>query len=95
MESCISDFLDNCDINDDHKITLAEWGKCLGASDSKFVHNSILKVDSYFNFQMKWKTNVTSLCLLETKLKPISKINSTKLSNQNTGHFNVFNNNWI
>ncbi|KAH7643469.1 SPARC [Dermatophagoides farinae] len=32
MESCISDFLDGCDANDDHKITLVEWGKCLGAS---------------------------------------------------------------
>ncbi|CAG2109245.1 unnamed protein product, partial [Medioppia subpectinata] len=33
METCISDFLDNCDENSDHKITLVEWGKCLGASD--------------------------------------------------------------
>lgn len=32
MESCISDFLDGCDADEDHKITLAEWGKCLGAS---------------------------------------------------------------
>ncbi|XP_027195422.2 SPARC-like [Dermatophagoides pteronyssinus] len=32
MESCISDFLDGCDSNADHKITLVEWGKCLGAS---------------------------------------------------------------
>ena len=32
MESCISNFLDNCDANNDHKITLIEWGKCLGAS---------------------------------------------------------------
>lgn len=35
MESCISDFLDNCDANEDHKITLIEWGKCLGASPGK------------------------------------------------------------
>jgi len=35
MESCISDFLDGCDKNDDHKITLIEWGECLGASDSE------------------------------------------------------------
>jgi hypothetical protein len=33
MESCISSFLDGCDANDDHKITLVEWGKCLGATD--------------------------------------------------------------
>lgn len=36
MESCIADFLDGCDANDDHKITLKEWGKCLGASDGTF-----------------------------------------------------------
>lgn len=35
MESCISDFLDDCDANDDHKITLKEWGKCLGASEGE------------------------------------------------------------
>lgn len=35
MESCISDFLDNCDSNNDHKITLVEWGECLGATDAE------------------------------------------------------------
>jgi len=35
MESCISDFLDNCDANTDHKITLVEWGECLGATDAE------------------------------------------------------------
>lgn len=29
MEHCIAPFLDSCDANDDHQITLAEWGKCL------------------------------------------------------------------
>ncbi|RWS03806.1 SPARC-like protein [Dinothrombium tinctorium] len=36
MEPCITNFLDNCDANDDHKITLIEWGKCLGAPEGKF-----------------------------------------------------------
>lgn len=35
MESCISLFLDSCDPNDDHKITLNEWGKCLGADQDE------------------------------------------------------------
>jgi hypothetical protein len=35
MESCISEFLNNCDANDDHKITLVEWGQCLGATDAE------------------------------------------------------------
>ncbi|XP_043260923.1 SPARC [Colletes gigas] len=29
LEHCIAPFLDSCDVNNDHKITLAEWGKCL------------------------------------------------------------------
>ncbi|XP_011068654.1 PREDICTED: SPARC [Acromyrmex echinatior] len=29
LEHCIAPFLDSCDINNDHKITLVEWGKCL------------------------------------------------------------------
>ncbi|CAB3369482.1 Hypothetical predicted protein [Cloeon dipterum] len=29
LEHCIAPFLNNCDENDDHKITLKEWGKCL------------------------------------------------------------------
>lgn len=30
MEPCIGRFLDSCDPNNDHLVTLAEWGKCLG-----------------------------------------------------------------
>ncbi|XP_063827715.1 uncharacterized protein LOC135077049 isoform X2 [Ostrinia nubilalis] len=29
LEHCIAPFLDSCDADDDHRITLAEWGKCL------------------------------------------------------------------
>lgn len=29
LEHCIGPFLDSCDINNDHEITLTEWGKCL------------------------------------------------------------------
>lgn len=29
LEHCIAPFLDSCDSNNDHKITLNEWGKCL------------------------------------------------------------------
>lgn len=29
LEHCIAPFLDSCDVNNDHKITLIEWGKCL------------------------------------------------------------------
>nr|CAJ2313421.1 Uncharacterized protein [Metisa plana] len=29
LEHCIAPFLDTCDADDDHRVTLAEWGKCL------------------------------------------------------------------
>jgi len=29
LEHCIAPFLESCDSNDDHRITLKEWGKCL------------------------------------------------------------------
>lgn len=29
LEHCIAPFLDSCDTDNDHKITLIEWGKCL------------------------------------------------------------------
>ena len=29
LEHCIQPFLDNCDVDDDHFITLKEWGNCL------------------------------------------------------------------
>lgn len=29
LEHCIAPFLDSCDADNDHKITLIEWGKCL------------------------------------------------------------------
>lgn len=31
--SSISPFLENCDSNDDHRIDMKEWGKCLGLED--------------------------------------------------------------
>jgi len=33
LEHCISPFLENCDADDDHRITMKEWGKCLGLED--------------------------------------------------------------
>ncbi|KAG0412794.1 hypothetical protein HPB47_010061 [Ixodes persulcatus] len=33
MEHCIAPFLNNCDQNDDHTITLKEWGECLGLEE--------------------------------------------------------------
>lgn len=34
LEHCIAPFLDSCDVNDDHKINLTEWGKCLQLDES-------------------------------------------------------------
>lgn len=35
MEHCISPFLDSCDRDDDHNITLEEWGRCLGLDEDE------------------------------------------------------------
>jgi secreted protein acidic and rich in cysteine len=35
MEQCIAPFLDDCDTDNDHKLTLAEWGKCLKLEEGK------------------------------------------------------------
>lgn len=35
MEHCIAPFLDSCDADDDHRITLKEWGLCLGLEESE------------------------------------------------------------
>lgn len=29
MEHCIAPFLDECDVDNDHRITMKEWGTCL------------------------------------------------------------------
>jgi len=33
LEHCIAPFLESCDPNDDHRISLSEWGKCLGLDE--------------------------------------------------------------
>ncbi|XP_035221665.1 SPARC-like [Stegodyphus dumicola] len=35
MEHCVAPFLDSCDADDDHKITLKEWGNCLGLEEDE------------------------------------------------------------
>jgi len=35
MEHCIAPFLDKCDADDDHRISLKEWGLCLGLEENE------------------------------------------------------------
>ncbi|XP_015906707.1 SPARC [Parasteatoda tepidariorum] len=37
MEHCVAPFLDSCDVNDDHKISLFEWGNCLGLKENEII----------------------------------------------------------
>lgn len=37
MESCIKPFLKRCDTNDNNKISLSEWGKCLGLKKGEII----------------------------------------------------------
>lgn len=36
LEHCISPFLEACDSDNDHRITMKEWGTCLGLEDGDF-----------------------------------------------------------
>jgi len=38
LEHCIGPFLNSCDTDDDHRITLSEWGKCLQLDDDELDH---------------------------------------------------------
>jgi hypothetical protein len=37
MESCIKPFLKSCDTNNNNKISLQEWGKCLGLQKGEII----------------------------------------------------------
>ncbi|XP_055605391.1 SPARC [Uranotaenia lowii] len=37
LEHCIAPFLESCDPNDDHRITLQEWGKCLELEEEELT----------------------------------------------------------
>lgn len=37
LEHCIAPFLESCDPNGDHRITLEEWGKCLEIEEGEMI----------------------------------------------------------
>lgn len=43
LEHCIAPFLDSCDIDNDHKITLIEWGKCLQLDEVSIFFSYFLR----------------------------------------------------
>lgn len=43
LEHCIAPFLDSCDVNNDHKISLKEWGKCLQLNEVKNIFKFLLR----------------------------------------------------
>lgn len=40
LEHCIAPFLESCDPDNDHRITLQEWGKCLQLDEVRNKHSS-------------------------------------------------------
>lgn len=51
LEHCIAPFLESCDPNDDHRISLSEWGKCLGLDEVMnrfFVSKDIRSFSKHF-----------------------------------------------
>lgn len=39
LEHCIAPFLESCDSNGDHRITLKEWGNCLELDEVRYKNN--------------------------------------------------------
>jgi Secreted protein acidic and rich in cysteine Ca binding region. len=37
LEHCIAPFLDSCDVDDNHRITLKEWGMCLQLAEVRHI----------------------------------------------------------
>lgn len=64
LEHCIAPFLDSCDADSNHKITLKEWAKCLALEEVKgeltFLKESYDTVVSVY--RMTWMTGVSN-CL--------------------------------
>lgn len=63
LEHCIAPFLNKCDADDDHMITLKEWGKCLELDEVKFDHKFsnnclLLTANNYLLLRMTWSRGV-------------------------------------
>lgn len=39
LEHCIAPFLETCDSNNDHRISLKEWGRCLELEDAELIEH--------------------------------------------------------
>ncbi|KAF4533224.1 hypothetical protein B566_EDAN005139 [Ephemera danica] len=51
LEHCIAPFLNNCDVDDDHRITLLEWGTCLQLDQVNY--ETILRTSSLSYSELK------------------------------------------
>jgi hypothetical protein len=52
LEHCIGPFLNSCDKDDDHRITLIEWGKCLELDEVRnFILNGVKIFKTFIRFQ--------------------------------------------
>ena len=58
LEHCIGPFLDDCDFDNNHRITFKEWAKCLELEEVQTL--TIQKYDQYINvnFRMILRRNV-------------------------------------
>lgn len=65
LEHCIAPFLDSCDADDDHKITLKEWGKCLELGEVfifffsiySYIRNCSMLHFQQSRFRMIWRSS--------------------------------------
>lgn len=58
LESCIAPFFENCDTDDDHRITLKEWGKCLEVDDVSTLLLSapwsVIMFSHFMTLNLRW-----------------------------------------
>jgi hypothetical protein len=58
LEHCIAPFLEGCDTNNDHRISLQEWGKCLELEEVSFLIFEIFEELYRFGSTEKEKNHV-------------------------------------
>lgn len=61
LEHCIAPFLDSCDVDDNHRITLKEWGKCLEIAEVRYMFYCDLAI-----CDMLLKTTCSKVMFLES-----------------------------
>lgn len=67
LEHCIQPFLNQCDTNNDNKISSDEWGTCLGLNHGNCQSISCPKIIFLNNYLFRWYGFLENILLTLTK----------------------------